>query len=406
MWRYFIRGVLGVYQVLLRLTAPVNCLLKPKRKAAYDILLTGNFYSDNWIYAQLMPLTLSQKVGKIRMVAEQEVPPMQKVHAVYPPELLSRLVGKDIARLLTFSWLSVSSRPDAIGGFHLLVNGLLAILLARLTRARSVYICGGGPREVDGGGFNCENRIFGRLSGADSVIEKQLIDAVSHADLVVARGGGTISYFRKKGAKSRFEFIPAGIDGSSYFPAKSEIVYDLIIVGRLTEIKRVDIFLRAIEHVSKNIPDIKAAVVGDGPLMQELCSMSDEFGLTERVSFLGHREDINGLLNKSRIFMLTSDSEGLSQAMIQAMLCGLPVVVSNVGDLSELVSNGVNGYLIDEQDPKRFAEAIMKLNSLPEEQFSQMNIEARKAALRCDINSVAESWNNIFETWESNIEIK
>jgi glycosyltransferase involved in cell wall biosynthesis len=128
--------------------------------------------------------------------------------------------------------------------------------------------------------------------------------------------------------------------------------------------------------------------------------LSDELGLTEQVSFLGHRDDVNDLLNKSRIFMLTSDSEGLSQAMIQAMLCGLPVIVSDVGDLSELVENGVNGYLIGEQDPEQFAVAIEKLCALPQDQFRQMQHAAREASMRCDVHSVAAGWNRIFETWE------
>ena len=61
----------------------------------------------------------------------------------------------------------VLDRPDVIGGFHLLVNGLLACLLARLSGARSLYFCVGGPAEVLDGGLLSENRIFGRLQHPD-----------------------------------------------------------------------------------------------------------------------------------------------------------------------------------------------------------------------------------------------
>jgi L-malate glycosyltransferase len=397
MWHYFVRAMLGVYQVLLRLAAPLSLVIKPKRKDRYDILLTGNFYSDNWIFAQLKPISLSHKVARVRMVAEREVPLLDKVEAVYPSERLSSILGKDVARLLTFIWLSLTSRPDVIGGFHLLVNGLLAILLARFVGARSLYVCGGGPREVAGGGYACENKIFGRLGQADEVIERQLIDAVSHADIVVTRGKNSTNYFLGKGAKSSFHFIPAGIDGSKFTPTESGREYDLIIVGRLTGIKRIDTYLQAIALAVQKNPEIKAAVVGDGPLMSELQGIAEELKISDRVDFLGHRDDVARLLNCSRIFVLSSDSEGLSQAMIQAMLCGLPAIVSNVGDLSELVDNGVNGYLIDDRAPESFAEAINELLALPVEHYQKMCHAARESAMRCDIGSVASNWNRILD---------
>jgi glycosyltransferase involved in cell wall biosynthesis len=398
MWRYLVRIILFIYQLLLRIAMPISLFLKPSRKDSYSLLLTGNFYSDNWIYAQLKPLSLSSKVNRIRMVAEREVPSLDKVEPVYPPHRLSALLGKDIARLLTFVWLSITTRPDVIGGFHLLVNGLLAILLAKFVGARSLYVCGGGPREVAGGGYACENKIFGRLGQADGIIEKQLIDAVSHADIVVTRGMNSTNYFLGKGAESAFYFIPAGIDGDKYQPTDSDPEYDLILVGRLTDIKRVDLYLQAIAVVAREYPHIRAAVVGDGPLMEHLQKMANELKISNNVDFLGHRDDVDRLLNRSRIFVLTSDSEGLSQAMIQAMLSGLPAIVSNVGDLSELVTHEVNGYLIDEQAPELFAQAIGEMLEMSRDRYSVMREDARTAAMRCDVKAVAYSWDNILDT--------
>lgn len=397
MARYLVRIMMGVYQLLLRVAWLPNVILKPRPKESYEVLLTGNFYSDNWIYAQLKPLSLSSRIRRIRMVAEREVPQIDKVEPVYPPARLAKWVGNDVARLLTFIWLSISTRPDVIGGYHLLVNGLLAILLARLVGARSLYVCGGGPREVAGGGYACENKIFGRLGRADSVIEKQLIDAVSHADIVVARGRNSINYFKEKGAKSNFYFIPAGIEGTKYSPVDNHPEFDLIFVGRLTDIKRADLYLHAIALALREYPDLRAAVVGDGPLMESLQALAAELDLGGSVEFLGHRDDVDQLLNRSRIYVLTSDSEGLSQAMIQAMLSGLPAVVSNVGDLSELVENEVNGFLIDEQRSELFAEAISEIFEMQPERYQEMRRAAREAAMRCDVHSVADNWNAILD---------
>ena len=58
------------------------------------------------------------------------------------------------------------------------------------------------------------------------------------------------------------------------------------------------------------------------------------------MSFVGHQEDVAAWLSKSRVFVLTSDSEGLSLSMMEAMMCGLPAVVSDVGDLGDLSKMG------------------------------------------------------------------
>lgn len=398
MWRYFVRLFMATYLVVLKLSSFIfSRRKKTENNGEYEVLLTGNFYSDNWIYAQLMPLVLSSKVKRIRMVAESPVPELDKVEAVYPCKKLSRVVGRDIARLLTFIWLALTTKTDVVGGFHLLVNGLLAILLGRLTRARSVYVCGGGAREAAGGGYACENKIFGKLKEADFFIERQLLQAVSHADIVIARGQNTIDFFKNKGVDTHFYILPGGIDGSRFKPTDEEKIYDLSLMGRLTTIKRVDTYLRTIEIIHRSKPDIKAAVLGDGPLMPELVALAEELGLSENVDFLGHRDDVDALLPQAKIFVLTSDSEGLSQAMIQAMLCGLPAVVSNVGDLKELIDEGIQGYLIEERTADNFACAIERILDLSETDMATMSKLSRTSALRCDVKSVGERWDEIFQ---------
>ena len=123
-------------------------------------------------------------------------------------------------------------------------------------------------------------------------------------------------------------------------------VYDLILVGRLAPIKRIDLYLRAIEQVSRRLPDVTAAIVGDGALRTELEQLVEELGIGERVHFAGQQSDVEDWLSRSRIFVLTSDSEGLALSLMEAMMCGLPAVVSDVGELGELVASGTNGCLV------------------------------------------------------------
>ena len=134
-------------------------LLLPRRRARRPsgeepvrLLLTGTFHSEAWVTAHLGPLVASRGCGRVIVVANDPVPPLAKVEWVRPSPLLVRSIGRTAARLLTFVWRSLRTRPHVVGGFHLLLNGLLAIALARFAGARSLFFCVGGTAEVDEGG--------------------------------------------------------------------------------------------------------------------------------------------------------------------------------------------------------------------------------------------------------------
>lgn len=359
-----------------------------------DILLTGTFYSENWISPHLKPLAMSNSCRRLIMVATSPVPVIDKVEAVYPPRLLVSLLGQIPARLLTFIWVGLTTRPHIVGGFHLLLNGLASILLARLIGARSLYFCGGGPREVIGGGYLTENRLFSLLKEPDLAIENQLIEAVKEFDFIITMGSGTVKFFKEQGVDSNFNIMPGGFDGSRFCPSEEPPTADIVFIGRLSEVKRVDIFLRAVKCLVNRNLDVTAVIVGDGPSRQTLEDLSHELNLSSHVSFVGYREDVETWLKSSRIFVLTSDSEGVSQAMIQAMLCGLPVVVSKVGDLGDLVEDGVNGYLITERTPELFAERLCHIMT-NHEVLSAMRKAARSSAEKLVLEGVAEEWDKI-----------
>ncbi|MBV5327345.1 MAG: hypothetical protein JZU65_06860, partial [Chlorobium sp.] len=84
------------------------------------------------------------------------MPFIEKVEAIYPPKLLIKTIGRSPARLATFIWLSFRTRPHVVGGLHLLINGLLAIFLAKLLGVKALYSCCGGQTECEGGGYNSE----------------------------------------------------------------------------------------------------------------------------------------------------------------------------------------------------------------------------------------------------------
>jgi glycosyltransferase involved in cell wall biosynthesis len=358
-----------------------------------EILLTGTFYSGNWIASHVRPLAGASRCASVRVVSTFPVPPLDKVVAIYPPRWLARALGGVPARLATFLWTALRTRPHVVGGFHLLVNALVAEVVAPLVGARSLYFCVGGTEEVADGGIRGENRLFSKMQTPDAVVERRLERAVSAFDLVITMGQGAARHFRQRGARG-VHVVPGGIDARRFRPAEAPPARDLILVGRLAPIKRIDIFLRAVARVAQARPSVTAAVVGDGALRPALEALAREIGVGERVAFLGHRRDVEQALRESRLFVLTSDSEGLALSAMEAMMCGLPAIVPEVGDLPDLVQDGVNGYLVRERAPEAFAARILELLCDPG-RLARFAAAARRSAARYETEATARLWDAV-----------
>lgn len=367
---------------------------RPITDEGYKIMLTGRFDSDNWILAHLGPLSASKQCSRIWMVSTNKVPSLPKVEAIYPPKWLIKTMGVTRARLLTFVLASIRKRPDITGGFHILANGVVAAITGRLVGARSMYFCVGGPAEIINGGIHSTDSYFKKMETPDPVVEKRLIKIVKALDVVITMGTNAIDYFCEKGVQSVLEVVSGGIDSERFQPGKEDPIYDLTLTGRLVEVKRIDVFLKAVKHAVNKIPNIKVAIVGDGELSDELKSLSMNLGIENNVDFIGYQDDIESWLQKSRIFVLTSDSEGLSLSMMEAMMCGLPAVVSDVGDLGNLVEDGVNGFLVPRRCPEKFSARFIELLS-DENKLKVFSKAAYDSTQKYSMQTVTEKWDDI-----------
>jgi glycosyltransferase involved in cell wall biosynthesis len=132
----------------------------------------------------------------------------------------------------------------------------------------------------------------------------------------------------------------------------------ILFVGRMTGIKRPDRLLESIKELVKRKVDFQVLAAGDGELLAGLRDRNAGAGLP--ITFLGWRSDIPKLIAASDIAILTSDNEAVPLTLIEASMAGLPLVSTNVGSVSDVLVNGLNGYLVD-CDPAALADALQKL---------------------------------------------
>jgi glycosyltransferase involved in cell wall biosynthesis len=137
-------------------------------------------------------------------------------------------------------------------------------------------------------------------------------------------------------------------------------------VARLSPEKDIATLLRATAEVVRQEPSFRINIAGAGPCRAELETLVEALGLREHVRLLGEVADIAGLLGRSRFFVLSSVTEGISLTLLEAMARGLAVVATNVGGNPEVVTNDETGLLVPPQDPQVLARSMLGLWRDPE----------------------------------------
>lgn len=133
------------------------------------------------------------------------------------------------------------------------------------------------------------------------------------------------------------------------------------IVANYRPVKDLPLFLRAAKIVSGEIPDAAFLLVGSGRQYEDLARLAEELGIGRAVFFSNGRGEVPDYLRRMSIAALTSESEGFSNAILEYMAAGLPVVATDVGGNGEAIENGVTGYLVRERDPEALAAPIIEL---------------------------------------------
>jgi sugar transferase (PEP-CTERM/EpsH1 system associated) len=131
--------------------------------------------------------------------------------------------------------------------------------------------------------------------------------------------------------------------------------------GRLAEVKDHESLLKALAILSTGGLPAFCLIAGEGPLKSTLESRIKALGLAERVRLLGHRADIEAVLAALDMFVLSSRSEGLPMAILEAMASGLPVISTRVGGVEEVMEDGRTGLLVEPGSAEQLARAIGRL---------------------------------------------
>ena len=168
----------------------------------------------------------------------------------------------------------------------------------------------------------------------------------------------------------------------------------IISVGRLYPQKDQKMMIEAFAKVSEKHPDWKLVIFGEGPERGALELLVERLKVKDKVSLPGRSGNIIDELNKSKIFCLSSVYEGMSNALVEAICVGLPIVTTKVSGTEELIKNGENGFIVNIGDKESMAKALTKIieDENLQKQFSEKN---KAQAIKFETNAIVDQWEDL-----------
>ena len=248
-------------------------------------------------------------------------------------------------------------------GFHILhahdlMSNLAGVIAARLAGI-PIIISSRRYLDLEWWSGAWRNRIASWIYNQSTRI---IVNSKSICDLLVRREGvpeQKIHVIHNAIDADRFSEANAVQDAPSFASEDSKLV--AVVANMYSPVKGHATLVAAAKHVYLHAPHVLFVLIGDGTERPKIEQQVKEAGLEKNFLFLGSREDIPQLLAACDLFVLPSESEGMPNALLEAMAAGLPAIATSVGGVPEVIEHNVTGLLVSPCEPAALSKAILSL---------------------------------------------
>ena len=168
-------------------------------------------------------------------------------------------------------------------------------------------------------------------------------------------------------------------------------------VGRLSPEKGIENFIKSIPEISKDKDDIKFLIIGNGNLMDKTRSYLDKNDLNKNTKILGKidHDKLPDYLNELKLLVIPSYTEGLPNIMLEAMACGTPVLSTPVGGIPDIITDGQNGFIMEDNSPKSISKSVENFLEYPD--INRISENAQNTVKEYfNYDTVVKRWSDIF----------
>jgi len=293
--------------------------------------------------SKVEPFLATGKVSKVYIFRQEAGFPVEGAEYITLPELLLNLKPAWLSKAIRFLYeplqllrYTIMLKPNLINGVFTLPKGLNSTVVGKITKTHSVVSVVGGIVEITT-----------RLPFID-FWEKLNLWMLKSCSAVTTKGHVVTNYLIYKGIPKDKIFTLNGSIDTTKFAYKPDIAkdIDILFVGNFSRLKGPDRVLKVISNLSKEIPDIKAVLIGHGDLFKSMKQMIIELNLQNQVELPGYIDHPETLFQRSKCILIPSESEGLPTCMLEGMSCGCVPVVSEVGNIIEAALHETNAMVV------------------------------------------------------------
>jgi glycosyltransferase involved in cell wall biosynthesis len=301
--------------------------------------------SDKKLIQKLDPLTRLNAIQSIHLYRRRPIKNLNKIDWQRLPKWAARhKMAGDLLRFLCL--MARGWQYDVLIGCNQTYHGVYANICGTLWKKPVIQVV---------------------VSGIDHVCSRPLLkQTLLSAQAVAVRGPISRIQLKRHGYRGHIEILhnPLDVIKASELEHPGPCPYDILAVGDYAMAKSYPWMMAVIGRVKKSIPSLRVAIAGKGPFEQKLSSFLNRHGLKESISFLGWQDEkkLAALYQKSRVLLLTSQTEGLPMVVIEAMGHKKPVYVTDVGDLAWLVRGGQDGFVVPYGETEKMA--LLLINGL------------------------------------------
>ena len=282
-----------------------------------------------------------------------------------------------IYRLRYLRKLAKEVNPDVIINYNL-QSAYLSLTLPKKLRGKVVYSERGDPYDEE-------------YSGLLKIIRDY---TVAHMDGLVFQSEGARDFFPIK-IRNKSIVIHNSVNVPlDIYPIPAEREKRIVSVGRLHPQKNQKILIDAFASIAMMFPEYSLDIYGDGGLKENLQSQIDSYGLQDRIKLNASRNDVFDCIHKACIFVLTSDYEGMPNALMEAMALGLPCISTDCrpGGARTLIVQGENGFIVPCGDVEALADKMKEL-LYSKDLRDKISFKAREISRSHSESEIFEKWN-------------
>lgn len=296
--------------------------------------------------------------------------------------------------MVTLAWHLWRTRGsyDVIHVHGMNYHSAVAVRVGRLCRRPTItkLANSGKASDVD------KMRLDRQLRGARHLLAEAL-----RSDRFIALNPQVVEELGAVGVlPERITALPNGVALDGVVPKEDHAITGparLVFVGRLHEQKGLDTLLEAVDLINRDAPgSLRLQVIGEGPERGAVEARVTRLHLEDCVELRGQTEDVGASLQEADVFVLPSRAEGLSNALLEAMAHGLPVVVSDVPGNIDVVDDEVTGLLFAAGDPAALADRLARL--VADQELRQRLGTAARAQVEAvyDLDRVTDAYEKLY----------